>query len=135
MTKFKTTRRLTVALVLCAMAVAAHAQQRDHIEIPREQWQRVSDVLRELGVTPGSYVADVGAGSGFMTVRLSKAVGEAGRVYAVDVNPVSLRELKETLGTTYANVELVRGEENDPRFRSDVLRTRSSNRVSLNMRI
>ena len=56
----------------------------------------------------------IGAGSGFFTTRLAKAVGASGKVYAVDVNPISLRELKETLGPTVTNVEVVRGEENDP---------------------
>jgi predicted methyltransferase len=90
-------------------------------EPPREQWQRVDDIFLELGVTPGAHVADIGAGGGFFTRRLAKAVGPQGRVYAVDVNPVSLRELKAALGPDITNVEIVRGEENDPRLPADRL--------------
>jgi precorrin-6B methylase 2 len=80
----------------------------------REQWQRLPDVFRELGASPGRHIADIGAGGGFFTTRLAKAVGPEGRVYAVDVNPISLRELKDALGAGVTNVELIRGDENDP---------------------
>lgn len=101
-------------LAVTVFAVAPLAQQRAHSETPREQWQRVPDILRELGATPGAHIADLGAGSGFFTTRLAKAVGPGGRVYAVDVNPISLRELKEAVGADVTNVEVIRGEENDP---------------------
>lgn len=102
-----------VAVVMLA-AIAVAAQQPGHDETPRESWQRVADVFRELGAEPGAHVADIGAGNGFFTTRLAKAVGETGRVYAVDVNPVSIRELKEALGEDITNVEVIRGEEDNP---------------------
>jgi ubiquinone/menaquinone biosynthesis C-methylase UbiE len=43
-------------------------------------------------------------------------VGTGGRVYAVDVNPVSLRELRDALSKELTNVEIVRGEEHDPKL-------------------
>jgi predicted methyltransferase len=101
-------------LAVTLFAVAPLAQQREHSETPREQWQRVPDILRELGAVPGAHIADLGAGSGFFTTRIAKAVGPDGRVYAVDVNPVSLRELKEALGPDRTNVDVIRGDENDP---------------------
>jgi predicted methyltransferase len=103
--------------IAAVAAVAAVVQSAP----PREQWQRVDDIFHELGVAPGAHVADIGAGSGFFTTRLAKAVGPQGRVYAVDVNPISLRELKAALAPDAANVELVRGEENDPRLPADRL--------------
>jgi predicted methyltransferase len=102
----------SVAVTLFAVGPAA--QQREHSETPREQWQRVPDILRELGAVPGAHIADLGAGSGFFTTRIAKAVGPGGRVYAIDVNPISLRELKEALGTDATNVDVIRGDENDP---------------------
>jgi tRNA A58 N-methylase Trm61 len=101
-------------LAVTLSAVAPLAQQREHSDTPREQWQRVPDILRELGATPGAHIADLGAGSGFFTTRIAKAVGSSGRVYAVDVNPISLRELKEALGADVTNVDVIRGDENDP---------------------
>ena len=107
---------LSAAAVLAVtlFAGAPRAQQREHSETPREQWQRVPDILRELGAVPGAHIADLGAGSGFFTTRIAKAVGPNGRVYAVDVNPISLRELKEALGSEVTNVDVIRGDENDP---------------------
>jgi ubiquinone/menaquinone biosynthesis C-methylase UbiE len=114
--------RLAVAAALTA-AVAAETESRGQApsvprdaagESPREEWQRVDDIFRELTVAAGSHVADIGAGSGFFTTRLARAVGAQGRVYAVDVNPISLRELKAALGADNNNVELIRGDENDP---------------------
>ena len=109
------TSRLCVALLASVVLPPLHAQS-GHTEPSREQWQRVDDIFKAMGVEKGSHVADIGAGGGFFTTRLAKAVGENGRVYAVDVNPISLRELKTTLGESVTNVELIRGEENDPRL-------------------
>jgi ubiquinone/menaquinone biosynthesis C-methylase UbiE len=102
-------------LLIIALSLAL-PQEPSHGETPREQWQRVADIFAHLGITAGSQVADIGAGGGFFTTRLARAVGPTGRVYAVDVNPVSLRELKASLGSEHGNVELIRGEETDPRL-------------------
>jgi predicted methyltransferase len=48
----------------------------------RDDWQRVPDVMTALSVDVGSRVADVGAGSGYFTVHLSREVGSSGRVIA-----------------------------------------------------
>ena len=103
-----------LAAVLC-LSVALGARQ-DHQDTPRDQWQRVTDVFEAMSLGPGSVVADLGAGGGWFTTRLARAVGTAGRVYAVDVNPVSLRELREGLPKELTNIEIVRGEENDPKL-------------------
>ena len=50
----------------------------------RLQIQRVMDIL---GITKGKTVADIGAGSGWFTVRAARRVGPEGLVYAVDINP------------------------------------------------
>src|SRR5579864_4394644 len=50
----------------------------------RLQINRVMDILK---ITPGKNVADIGAGSGWFTVRAAKRVGSTGTVYAVDINP------------------------------------------------
>jgi ubiquinone/menaquinone biosynthesis C-methylase UbiE len=61
----------------------------------RDAWQKPDDVLRDLGVAPGMTVADLGAGTGYFSVRLAKAVGAAGRVLAIDVEPKLVDYLKE----------------------------------------
>ena len=114
-TRHAITSCLCVAL-FAAVVLAPLQAQNEHGGPAREQWQRVDDIFKAMGVEKGSHVADIGAGGGFFTTRLAKAVGEDGRVYAVDVNPISLRELRTTLGESVTNVELIRGEENDPRL-------------------
>src|ERR1700692_3708410 len=78
----------------------------------RLQIDRVMDIL---GITHGKTVADIGAGSGWFTVRAARRVGDAGVVYAVDINPESVRYVdaraaKEKL----YNVKTILGKADDP---------------------
>lgn len=52
----------------------------------RDRWQHPERVIRALAITPGDRVADLGSGSGYFTLRLARAVGPAGLVYAVDAD-------------------------------------------------
>ena len=68
-----------------------------------------------LGIGPGKTVADIGAGSGWFTVRAAKRVTDSGAVYAVDINPKAItyienRAQKEQLH----NVKTVLGKPDDP---------------------
>ena len=51
----------------------------------RDAWQKPSEVVAALDLKPGDRVADIGAGSGYFSVRLAEAVGRSGQVYAVDI--------------------------------------------------
>ncbi len=57
----------------------------------RDERLQVNRVMDILGITPGKTVADIGAGSGWFTVRAARRVGERGAVYAVDINPEAIR--------------------------------------------
>src|SRR6266436_3957760 len=57
----------------------------------RDERLQINRVMDILGIVPGKTVADVGAGSGWFTVRAARRVGERGMVYAVDINPESIR--------------------------------------------
>ena len=48
-----------------------------------------------LGIAAGKGVADIGAGSGWFTVRAARRVGSVGLVYAVDINPEAIRQVSE----------------------------------------
>ena len=52
----------------------------------RAQWEHTDRILELLAVEPGMTVADVGAGAGFFSFRLAQAVGQEGRVLAVETN-------------------------------------------------
>ena len=56
----------------------------------RDEWQQPERVIAALGIRPGDRVADLGSGSGYFTLRLVRAVGPDGKVYAVDVGGVDL---------------------------------------------
>jgi SAM-dependent methyltransferase len=76
--------------------------------------QRVMDLLQ---VRPGMTVADVGAGSGYYTVRLSPRLGPQGRVIAQDIIPRYLEELRGRITRAgLRNVTVALGEPHDPRL-------------------
>lgn len=51
----------------------------------RESFQRKSEVLRVLDFRPGERVADLGAGSGYFTIPIARAIGPDGVVWAIDI--------------------------------------------------
>lgn len=70
-----------------------------------------------LGLKRGMVVADVGAGSGYYTYLLSRAVGAEGKVLATDIQPGMLRLLERKLASRkITNVETVLSTETDPRL-------------------
>jgi len=87
-------------------------------EQSRDQAGEAERVMNLLGVKPGFSVADIGAGSGYYTVRLARQVGPAGHVYAEDVVPDYLERLAQRVRSEglIGTVTLVRGEPHDPRL-------------------
>ena len=86
-------------------------------EDSRDDAREADTVMTLLDIRPGTAVADVGAGDGYYTARLSPRVGAAGRVYAEDITPRYVEELRarvrrESLG----NVTVVLGTPDDPRL-------------------
>lgn len=78
----------------------------------RLQINRVMDILK---IAPGSFVADVGAGSGWFTVRASRRVGAQGKVFADDINPEAITYIqKRAAKEGLANVQTILGKTDDP---------------------
>lgn len=66
-----------------------------HFENPeRDAWQKPDEVVAALELRPTDRVADIGAGTGYFSVRLARAVPE-GKVFAVDIEPDMVRYLSE----------------------------------------
>ena len=59
----------------------------------RDAYQKPREVMEALAVRHGEIIADIGAGSGYFSVRLAHHVGKTGRVYAVDVSADMIRHL------------------------------------------
>ena len=120
--------RLSVALLVVG-ATASAQQPSSHgrlfppsdlglLEAPdRDLWQPPDRIMDAMGIADASVVADIGAGSGWFTIRLSRRVGPRGLVYAEDVQPeminaISRRVQREGL----TNVRPVLGRGSDPRL-------------------
>jgi cyclopropane fatty-acyl-phospholipid synthase-like methyltransferase len=83
----------------------------------RDQADETGQLVRGVGIAPGMSVADIGAGSGYHTVRLSAVVGPDGRVFAQDILPQHLEMLRtEVARRGLANVEVVEGAPDDPKI-------------------
>lgn len=117
------------------LAGAADAQQgRPHgrlfppqdlglLEAPdRDQWQRPERIMDALGIADASIVADVGAGSGWFTIRLARRVGPQGVVYAQDIQPEMLNAISRRVEREgLDNVRPVLGRGSDPRLPAERL--------------
>lgn len=115
-------RRVSTLLSLMLLVATVASAQPLESEPARERWQRVADLFAALGIREGAVVADVGAGMGFFTVRLSPAVGATGKVYAVDTLPLMLNSLRQRLATSHmANVEVIAGADDDPNLPAGTL--------------
>lgn len=90
----------------------------DWLERPeRQAEENLEGALDAIGIQPGSTVADVGAGTGYASLRLARRVGPAGKVYANDIQPKMLVLLNRNAAAAgVANIETVLGTETDPRL-------------------
>ena len=83
----------------------------------REQEEKPEAALDAIGIKPGMAVADIGAGSGYMSLRMAVRVGPTGKVYAEDVQPEMLRLLRENQAKArLTNIETILGSEADPKL-------------------
>jgi ubiquinone/menaquinone biosynthesis C-methylase UbiE len=135
------TRTLVVTLCLLASAAAgvsgrqdnsAAADQQRKTSEPysgdlsifesagRDERLQISRVMDILSIRSGKSVADIGAGSGWFTVRAAKRVGAGGAVYAVDINPEAVRYISDRAGKEkLANVKAILSKPDDPLLPKD----------------
>ena len=111
----------TAALALRLCVLALHGQPSSGSpsgEELRAKAIRLPDIVDALAISPGSHVADIGAGEGFFITRLAKTVGPDGQVLAIDIDDKraipKLKELvkKKSLG----NVAVILSEPGDPKL-------------------
>jgi SAM-dependent methyltransferase len=81
----------------------------------REDRLQINRVMDILGVAPGKSVADIGAGSGWFTVRAARRVSASGEVYAVDINPEAIQYIDNRLKKEQSpNVKTILSKPDDP---------------------
>src|SRR5439155_4234233 len=130
--------RIAAATLLCAVVLDAGAQQGggvhpvsgrrfapvmsaagadwlERVERDTEEAPRLA--LDQIGIAKGSTVADIGAGSGYLTVRLAARAGPGGRVYANEIQPGMLDLLRKRVEhERISNVTIVLGTADDPKL-------------------
>ncbi|MBZ5653416.1 MAG: class I SAM-dependent methyltransferase [Acidobacteriia bacterium] len=81
----------------------------------RDERLQINRVMDILGIGPRKTVADIGAGSGWFTVRAAKRVGDTGTVYAVDINPEAIRYISSRIRKeNVRNVKPILGRPDNP---------------------
>ena len=97
--------------------VAAIVSDRFSTEDARDRLGEAEEVMAFSGVKPGMSVADIGAGEGYYTIRLSPIVGPKGRVLAQDIIPVTRDRLAQRVDReSLDNVSVRLGLPDDPRI-------------------
>ena len=104
-----------ILLACCLLLGCSKLKQWAYEGVNRDQWQQPDRVIAALQLRPGDQVADLGAGGGYFTFKLAKAVGPAGKVYAVDID----REMTDLIAgqaqkDAVKNVETVVAKADDP---------------------
>lgn len=88
----------------------------------RESEEAPSIAIRALELKKGQVVADIGAGSGYYTMRMADAVGPAGKVYATDIQTGMLDIVRRRVtAARLTNVETVLSAPDDPKLPADTL--------------
>jgi len=88
----------------------------------RDRRLQINRVMDILGIAPGKTVADIGAGSGWFTVRAARRVGQTGVVYAVDINPEAIRHVDDRAQKEQLhNVKTILGKSDNPLLPADAV--------------
>ncbi len=86
----------------------------------RDERLQINRVMDMLGIEPGKNVADIGAGSGWFTVRAARRVTGSGTVYAVDINPEAIHYIDQRAKKDHLqNIKTILSQPDDPQVRSD----------------
>jgi cyclopropane fatty-acyl-phospholipid synthase-like methyltransferase len=83
----------------------------------RDERLQINRVMDLLGIEPGKNVADIGAGSGWFTVRAARRVTNSGTVYAVDINPEAILYIdKRAKKDHIENIKTILSKPDDPQL-------------------
>jgi SAM-dependent methyltransferase len=120
---------VTAIAFAAAWTALAAAQQQQHTRLfppehlgllegpDRDVWQRPDQIMDELRIAEGSVVADLGAGSGWFTIRLARRVGPNGLVIAEDIQRQMIEAIARRVDReNLRNVKTHLGTATDPRL-------------------
>jgi precorrin-6B methylase 2 len=113
----------SLLMVAASPAPSQNAGDRPAIEnfkegdARRELVQNPTGLLERLKISRGDWVADVGAGGGYYSMRMGQLTGSDGRVFAEEIDDISISTLNLRVRLfNLANVEVVKGEPEDPKL-------------------
>ena len=111
-------KRITLPLlIILSFTGCAELSYQRMSDPSRDAWQKPQGVVEKLSIAPGSRVADLGAGGGYFTWHLAKAVGARGTVYAIDIEEKAINLIfKEMVARGTPNVRPVLAEPHNPRL-------------------
>ncbi len=131
---FRTRGFIVLLLALCLSSLCDHGAAQNStpqrptstpysgdlsiFEYPdRDKKLQIDRVMDLLGIEQGRSVADIGAGSGWFTVRAARRVGPSGTVYAEDINPQYIQYIGDRIHKeNLPNVKTVLGTPDDPKL-------------------
>ncbi len=88
----------------------------------RDERLHIDRVMDILSIVPGKTVADIGAGSGWFTVRAAKRVTQSGTIYAVDINPAAVRYITDRAQQEHLrNVKTVLSKPDNPELPANAI--------------
>jgi len=88
----------------------------------RDERLQINRVMDMLGIESGKNVADIGAGSGWFTMRAARRVMGSGTVYAVDINPEAIDYIDQrTKKEQLQNIKTILSKPDDPKLPADSL--------------
>jgi len=83
----------------------------------RDQRLQIERVMDLLGLKPGKSVADIGAGSGWFSVRAAHRVAPSGTVYAEDINPEAITYIRQRAAReNLPNIHVIQGTPDNPKL-------------------
>jgi ubiquinone/menaquinone biosynthesis C-methylase UbiE len=83
----------------------------------REKEEQPRKAIAQFNLKPGMMVGDVGAGTGYYSIRMAKLIGPTGTVYANDIQPAMLEKLTaKAAEAQVSNIVTVLGSESDPKL-------------------
>jgi ubiquinone/menaquinone biosynthesis C-methylase UbiE len=104
-------------LIFLLLAGCARLKQCAYEGINREQWRQRDRVIQSLQIRPGDRVADLGSGGGYFAFALARAVGPAGKLYAVDVDEdMTMLVAEKANKEGVENIEVILASPDDPRL-------------------
>ena len=86
----------------------------------REKEERTDVLIQSLNLKPAMTIADIGAGTGFLSRQMAASVGSSGTVYAVDVQPEMVGKLKN-IAKIYPNIKPVKADINNVNLAANII--------------